>query len=96
LGGECPDVWPVKSFQELDAARRWPHGLAGGGGSVELGADVAFEPAELVDERGLVGAEEGGCCFDGGEGHGGLEALQPVPALQAAFDGPAGRGRRAC
>jgi hypothetical protein len=56
---------------------------------VERGADVAFEPPELVDERGLVSAEVDGGGFDGGEGHGGLEAEQPVPALEAVFDGAA-------
>jgi len=59
---------------------------------VELGADVAFEAPELVDERGLVGADMGGGGFDGGEGHGGLEAAQPVPALEAGFDGAADVG----
>jgi hypothetical protein len=74
------DVWPVKCLQERGAARRWVHGLAGGGGLVELGSDVAFEPAELVDERALMGAEEGSGGLDGGEVPGGLAAVQPVPA----------------
>src|SRR6266851_749257 len=34
----------------------------------------------------------GGGGFDGGEGHGGLEAAQPVPALDAGFDGAADVG----
>jgi hypothetical protein len=45
-----------------------------------------FEPSELVDERGLVSAEVGGGGFDGGEGHGGLEAAKPVPDLEAVLD----------
>ncbi len=56
---------------------------------VELAADVAFEPPELVDERGLVSAEVDGGGLDGREGHGDLEAAQPVPAVEAAFDGAA-------
>src|SRR6266536_3143805 len=86
---ECLDVWPVECPQENCPARGWPHGLAQGGAVVELRADVVFEPFELVDEGGLVGAEVGGGGFDRGEGHGGLETLEAVPAVEAAFDGPA-------
>jgi len=76
-------------LQERSPAPGWPHRLAGGGSVVKLGADVPFEPSELVDQRGLVCADAVGCSLDGGEGHRDLEAPQPVPSLEAAFDGAA-------
>src|SRR5262245_47591712 len=86
---ERADVRPVESPQERSSAAGWPHGLAGGGSEVKLGADIPFEPSELVDKRGLIRAEAAGSGLDGWEGHCSLEASQPVPSLEAAFDGTA-------
>jgi hypothetical protein len=59
---------------------------------VERCADVSFEPLELVDERGGVGADLPGCGADGRVGHGFAEAVKPLPAVQAALDGAADVG----
>ena len=84
-GGEGLDAGPGQGGQQRGAAGGrlpWP---AGGGGLVEPGADVAFEPAELVAERGGADAQAGGCGGDGGGGHGGLEPAQPEPAGRAVL-----------
>ncbi len=83
------DIWPVECLQERGPAPGWPHGLAAGGPVVKIGPDVPFEPSELMNQRGLMCAEAVCRAVDGGEGHGDLEPAQPVPALQAAFDGAA-------
>jgi hypothetical protein len=59
---------------------------------VERGADISFEPLELVDERGGVGADLLGRSADGRVGHGFTEAVKPLPAVQAALDGAADVG----
>ena len=56
---------------------------------VERGADLEFEPVHLVDDGGRVGAHLPGRCADTVAGHGLPEALQALPAVQAAFDGAA-------
>src|ERR1019366_8579276 len=80
-GGGSLDVWPGQRGQQRSATLGRAHGLARCGPVVERAADVLFESPELVDERGLVRAEMGRGCLDGGEGHGDLEPAQPVPAL---------------
>jgi len=62
-------------------------GPAGCGAVVELGADVAFEPEELGDKRGGVGSSAGRGGSETGAGHGDLDAAEPAPAAEAAFDG---------
>ena len=68
-------------------------GMPGAGAVVERCADVSFEPLKLVDERGGVGADLPGCGADGRAGHSLLEAVEPLPAVQAALDGAADVGR---
>ena len=82
-GGEGLDAGPGQGGQQRGAAAGRPPRPAGGGGLVELGADVAFEPAELVAQRGWADAQAGGRGGDGGGGHGDLEPAQPVPACRA-------------
>ena len=70
-----------------DEGRAAPDGLE------ERAAGVVFQPGELVDQRGLVHAEVCRGGVDGGVGHGGLEPLQPQPAVQPAE--PVGEVERA-
>ena len=60
---------------------------------VEGGADLEFAPVQLVDESGRVGADLPRCCADAVAGHGLPEAVQALPAVQAALDGAADVGR---
>ena len=76
-GGEGLGAGPGQGGQQ--------RGAAGGGGLVEPGADVAFEPAELVAQRGWADAQGGGRSGDGGVGHGDLEPAQPLPACRAVL-----------
>ncbi|MFI6288344.1 hypothetical protein ACIBCM_26960 [Streptomyces sp. NPDC051018] len=55
----------------------------------ESGAEVAFESLELGHEGAALGPEVARRRFQGREGHGDVEAVQPVPAVQCAFDRPA-------
>lgn len=88
-GREGADGGLVEGLEECVAAGGRPHGVPGAGTVVERCADVSFEPLELVDERGWVGADLPGCGADGRVGHGLLEAVKPLPAVQAALDGAA-------
>jgi hypothetical protein len=51
----------------------------------ESGADVVFEPVELVEQVLLVQAEGLGCGVDAGVGCDLLEAAQSLPAVALAF-----------
>jgi hypothetical protein len=82
----------VHGLEEGGASGGRPHEVPGAGAVVELRADVSFESLELVDERGGVGADRPGCDADGGAGHGFPDAVQPLPAVQAALDGAANVG----
>src|SRR6266849_5857920 len=84
-GGEGLDSGPGQGGQQGGAAAGRPPWPAGGGGQVEPGADVAFEPAELVAQRGGADTQAGGRGGDGGGGHGGLEPAQPAPACRAVL-----------
>ena len=66
-GGEGLDAGPGQGGQQRGAAAGRPPWPAGGGGLVELGADVVFEAAELVAQRGGADAQAGGRGGDGGE-----------------------------